>query len=61
MSQASKEMQMFVDSVQRCATALRLLLFLLLLQILILGGLVFHLERGPSVIDGMWRNEDGAC
>ena len=52
---------MFVDSVQRCATALRLLLFLLLLQILILGGLVFHLERGPSVIDGMWRNEDGAC
>ena len=61
LSQASKEMQMFVDSVQRCTTALRLLLFLLLLQILILGGLVFHLERGPSVIDGMWRNEDGAC
>ena len=50
---------MFVDSVQRCATALRLLLFLLLLQILILGGLVFHLERGPSVVDGMWRNDDG--
>lgn len=61
LTQASKEMRMFVDSVQRCATALRLLLFLLLLQILILGGLVFHLERGPSVIDGMWQNEDGAC
>ena len=60
LSQASKEMQMFVASVQRCATALRLLLFLLLLQILILGGLVFHLERGPSVVDGMWRDEDGA-
>ena len=59
LSQASKEMQMFVDSVQRCATALRLLLFLLLLQILILGGLVFHLERGPSVVDGMWRDADG--
>ena len=46
LTHASNEMQMFIDSVRRCTTALRLLLFLLLLQILILGGLVFHLERG---------------
>lgn len=59
LTHASHEMQMFMDSVRRCATALRLLLFLLLLQILILGGLVFHLERGPSVKDGLWSNEDG--
>ena len=27
---------------------------------LILGGLVFHLERGVEVVDGLWRDEHGA-
>ena len=30
------------------------------MQTLILGGLVFHLERGVEVVDGLWRDEHGA-
>jgi len=48
----SSELQALAACVRRCLPALRLLLFFLLLQNLILGGFVFHAEAGAFVAGG---------
>lgn len=57
-AQESHELRALADCVHRVLPALRLLLFFLALELLIVGGLVFHAETGElktidwSVVDG---------
>ena len=53
LAQESDELRALADCIQRVLPALRLLLFILALELLIVGGLVFHAERG-ELRDGVW-------
>ncbi len=63
VAQTSAELTTLARCVWRCASALRILSFFLTLELLIVGGLVFHAERGsgPDVLSpaGSWIDEHG--
>ena len=61
LAQTSSEMQIFTAALKRCWPAVRLLVFFLALQTLILGGLVFHLETDlDNLENGAWMQADGS-
>ena len=60
LAQHSKELRALGRCVAAVLPALRLLLFFLGLELLVLGGLMFHAEKGVRVVDGHWVDADGA-
>ena len=62
LAQANKELRALVLCVSHTLPALRMLLFFLVLELVVVGGLVFHAERGngpSSPKNGTWYREDG--
>lgn len=59
LAQASAELAQLGSCINASLPVLRLLLFLLSLELIVVGGLVFHAERGQDVRDGVWVTADG--
>ena len=62
LAQESAELRSLVGVITHSLPALRMLCFFLLLELVILGGLVFHAERGSgpnTPRDGVWVRGDG--
>jgi len=59
LAQESAEMRALVTCVSHALPALRMLLFFLTLQLLIIGGMAFHAERSgddDALVDGVWKS-----
>ena len=63
LAQESAELRALVTTVMHALPALRMLCFFLVLELVIIGGLVFHAERGDRPLDlsddGKWQTYDG--